>query len=199
MRLQQHLTEQKDIKNLLKNNKLFQEYIKNTQYILWRATRKVIKEYEIITPRTNRKPKDTPLKLHELCDEMLYEKFGWWVRSEGVFATKNKADTFEYGYPYVFIPYEPYKFVYSPKIADFYAEIYETRHFISWKEQNIIQDYVKDGVKEEEALKILEKMLKTYTDKDIKNAILYRNEIAFKCSKYILMSQTFFEYELYGK
>lgn len=77
-------------------------------------------------PRHNRRPKDTLDVLHNDIDNLFYEKFKWHPRSEGVFVSTNKGVAITYGSPYIFLPKNGYKFIYSKNISDLYSDRLET-------------------------------------------------------------------------
>jgi len=112
-------------KDIQKNCQPFIKEFKssNVKYFLYRATKKNIKFYDKIIPRKDRKPRDTPLHIHKLIDDIFKDKFGWKPRSEGVFVNPNKTVISEYGNAYIFIPIGKYEYLWSPKIDDLYNEI----------------------------------------------------------------------------
>lgn len=94
--------------------------------ILYRGTNKEsttsIKE---IQPRTDREPKDMPIEAHNELNHMFFQKFGWSVRAEGVFATSKLITAKAYGEAYIFIPVGKYSYVYNPNIDDLFSELEE--------------------------------------------------------------------------
>jgi len=74
--------------------------------------------------REYRRAKDMSQELQEYIDDVLYKKFKWRPRSEGVFANSNKSGTKHYGAPGIFFPIDKnYKFVYNPDVIDLYTEL----------------------------------------------------------------------------
>jgi hypothetical protein len=109
---------------------IIKEYDKATS-VLWRGSGKsslikmdktgyIYKAY----PRDNRYPKDTPQEIHELLDDALYKKFKWRPRSQGVFAGHYSV-ALGYGVPYVFLPVNGYKYIWSKTINDLYSDFAE--------------------------------------------------------------------------
>ena len=75
--------------------------------------------YKVI-PRKDRIPKDTFMQVQRKIDNLFYKKFGWKPRSEGVFVTPNESNAMDYGEPFVFLPANGYKYIWSPKIEDMF-------------------------------------------------------------------------------
>ena len=73
--------------------------------------------------RVNRRPRDTPLEVHEIFDDKFHDKFGWYVRTEGIFVTSNSSLARSYGTATIFFPIGKYKYVWSPKIEDLYNDL----------------------------------------------------------------------------
>ena len=65
-----------------------------------------------LTPRTDREPKDSSRKLHDMFDAYFLKKFGWKARSEGVFVWPVKnVNAFESNLWNVFYPIGDFKFI----------------------------------------------------------------------------------------
>lgn len=194
MRLINFLKE--DIDAILKNNKLFQLYTTNKNMLLYRGAKRDIYDYQINKTRSNRKPKDMPLVIHNKFNNEFNKKFGWKARSEGVFATSDKNATDDFGSRYIFIPSEPYSFIYSTVIKDLFTDITSySSNFVKDNEVDIISSYKKDqdNYSEKDIDSILTKIVNTYKNDDIIKAIKSKNEIMFKCDKYILMEIKYFD------
>ena len=68
--------------------------------LFFRAVGNRINEIEKFKTRKDRKPKDTPLIIHNKLNDGLKEKFGWYPRSEGIFVT---CDMFQADSIYFFL------------------------------------------------------------------------------------------------
>jgi len=112
-----------------KNCAPFLKEIKNVRMFLYRGSEENIDRIKRIKPRKDRRPKDMPEELHETFDDLFHKKFGWYVRSEGVFVTGDKVLSASYGTPYLFFPIGKYKYVWSSKIMDLYTEIENEEYF----------------------------------------------------------------------
>ena len=125
------------------------------------------------TPRTDREPRDSSQKLHDLVDNELFKKFNWKPRSEGVFVWPVKKisslDVFD-GLYNVFYPIGEFKYVWSPKIKDLF---------------NL----------QLQVLKSPDEYIKSYTNKNLlktfKGQLNFGQEVMFKCDSYYLVNAKF--------
>ncbi len=157
-------------------NKLLPEYseilkiYKKTEAFLYRASnRKFI--FAAKTPRKMRKPKDTDVETHKKLDGLFYDKFGWKVRSEGLFTTMSSYHNQYYGSnQYIIFPKNGFKYVYNPDVRDLYTTI---------------TYFAGKGDKE------LKKLINGYEDKDLMSYLKknkgYDAEVTIKCDKYYSM------------
>ena len=134
-------------------------------------------------PRLDRKPADTPEKLHDIIDSALYDKFRWRPRSEGVFVVPNPYLASTYGTVYIFFPIGDFKFIWSTTIRDMYMELRKegliefagggkkvSKYVGTMSQKNIIND-----------------MIRSYKEYDLTSAIKSGNEIMIKCKEYYLV------------
>lgn len=178
MRLYNYINESESVQMFMmrKNCSQILSFIKKHKKVPVREFSHVIRDgIKEIKPRKDRRPKDMPLEFHKLFDEMFQKKFGWKVRSEGVFCyivTKIKAETKHYDNMNVILPTDGFKFVYSNSIDDLYDEI-----------------CLRNRAREQE----LKKMVDTYTDKNLQN-VKDSYEVSIKCDKYYALSTEYFNY-----
>ena len=144
-----------------------------------------------------------PKHLHDLFDYEFNKKFGWKARSEGVFITNNRKDTLVYGNPYIFIPQHPFRFLYSTEIKDLYSDVSgENSIFLDFLEVAILndddemidilsQDYNDKDIKTKQ--EIINNIMNTYKNNNIKLAIDYKHEIMFDCNEYYLFEESVFK------
>ncbi len=161
----------------------FLKELKSGKNILHRASRKfkTLKDSEIIIVpyRTGRAPVDTPEKVHKYIDNLLFEKFGWYPRSESLFCwiqNKNRSETILS--IRIVIPANGYKYVYSPIIRDIY------------------ENYSRFGRKQDFVKWFKEELLPTYKDKNALNTTFHMYdsiELMLKAKKYYLLSVDFYE------
>ena len=203
------------------------------------------KIYKMV-PRDNRLPKDTDQIHHGMIDVLFKEKFGWRARSEGVFCSSKFKDIKTYGTPYIFLPVNGYKFVWSHTYKDLYNDVFDDLEYSLeqeaheggfWVDQTtgkkyrdaedipgfisvtatshtdytdydtitvlVENDDVDDPDNEfpdtidlewhddipidELRERRLNKVIKTYSDKNIAEAIRWGGEIMFKCKYYYLI------------
>jgi hypothetical protein len=176
MRLQKYLNEEEEYFDYIgiieRDCKPFLSFIKVFKPIpfVYRGV-KSNKTFIHKTPRSDRKPLDTPLETHKILDELFYEKFGWKVRSEGVFTfTYSGAG---YGTNYYFFPIgKNFKYVYSPDVKDLFITI----------------ERMGKKSKDREELK---KIVDTYyqNEKYAQAFVGVNKEIVWKCDSYYLLNQ----------
>jgi len=186
MRLQQFITEKtEDTEKIIEMlHKDCSEYFDNIQFGVksFRGHKGISGIYEKITPRTDRKPRDMPLEVHERLSKSLKRKFKWNPREEGVFVTGVLEEAEGFGTPYYFYPSNGFKMVWNTKIFDIFE--YLRAH-----------GYVKKGkVIDDEYVYEISKIMRSYKSggpKDINTALQSGNEVAFKCKFYYLVDIDF--------
>lgn len=109
-------------------SQIIQEY-KKTGKVLFRGSKSKGREvsphiYKCV-PRENRRPKDTSLEHHMAMDALFKEKFGWYVRSEGVFTSNSPGTASSFGDLNLFLPVNGYKCVWSEHYSDLYSDFLE--------------------------------------------------------------------------
>ena len=140
------------------------------------TTSKTIDDFSKIKVRKDRKPRDTPLEVHNYLDNALKKKFGWKVRSEGVFATSQERTG--YGTSYIFFPIGKYKYVFSTQILDLYG--------------HLGGGYMSDGYLEISTnIEIINDAINTYKSSDMKEAMETMHEIIFKCDEYYMINMKY--------
>jgi hypothetical protein len=129
--------------------------------------------------RKDRKPSDTPLKIHNAVDEMFRHRFGWPARSSGVFVTGNTNLAEYYGSVGIVIPIGKFQYVWSGSVEDLYMDLVDGRDVFSSNDSAILD-------------KIDNLVYESYTDKNLQAAILSGHEIMLDCdSYYVLSPQTY--------
>jgi hypothetical protein len=142
--------------------------------------------YKKIKPRKNRKPLDTPQELHDAMDKSFKKKFGWKVRSEGVFCIGDKTQTNYYGKRYIILPIgDDYKFVWSSTIKDFSNELDDRKVYYFDNINNSVL------MEPKQYTKIIDEMVNTYKDTDLYGAWSSFNEVSIKCKYYYLIDTNF--------
>ena len=179
----------------------------------WRGTDKQITEIGKVPTRKNRKPKDMPVKLHELIDFMFYKKFRWSPRSEGVFTNPQPGSVQPYGqYAYAFFPIGKYRYVWSSRVEDLFADMYR-RKLTPDKADHLYYEVTGDKQillptsKAElliskhkfkkwfedpkgwfaEVVKRADEVINTYQDDNMPMALAHNFEVTFDCKKYYLV------------
>ena len=195
--------ERDEVYEWLSTSDIFKLYQKNTNNILYRGVKRDIYHYSIEKRRKDRKPKDMPSELHRWFDNEFQKQFGWKARSEGVFVIANERTAQGYGRPYIFIPKGKYRFLYSKEIKDLWAE--------ATGDDNIYIDPVEVAVLNDDSdtldmfideygygsppsvHQVLDKIVNSYTNKNIQLGMEYKHEIMFDCDEYFLFEKSVFE------
>ena len=124
--------------------------------------------------RKDRKPLSTPVNVHEMLDKMFADRFGWWVRSAGVFTYGAEG----FLYSHYFFPIGNFQFVYSPRVKDLYDWLIRLKHDlkIGWNEIKPID---------------LSYIMTTYTNKNLCAGLKGgKAEVVFRCKEYYLLRTT---------
>ncbi len=185
MRLDNYLVEddsnvKKLIISLNKNCGQYQRICnKGDKNILYRGTNQDIKDFIVKIPRIDREPRNTDIYYHNLFNKAFFEIFGWRARSRAIFVTSEIKVIKQYGNPYMVIPFDGFKFLWSPKIKDLYNFILND-DFLSNMENDVKHyKYVENIVKND------------YKETNFKTAMLSGHEIMINCSKYYLINMMY--------
>ena len=172
-------------KRLKKDCMPFIKEMKSNNLYNWfyRATEHHYKDISKIKPRKNRRPRNMPLEIHKYMDKVFKKKFGWNVRSEGVFVSSDRNQLeYIYGDTYLFFPIGNYKYVYHPWVKDIFMK-FDGEYDLDPKR---ISDETIKKVKEG-----FHEIVPQYTNKNL--GISYSNivEVAFKCKSYYMVNEKF--------
>lgn len=140
---------------------------------LYRGMKRNIDFYKKLKIRKNRRPKDTPERLHKIFDEEFKKKFGWGARSEGIFCTPSFDDAAYYGDAYLIFPIGSFKFVYSIHIPDLYTHV-----------KKLYSSYFLGQGEDEEIRELAKNLVDTYTDKQLDRGMDIDVEISINCNEY---------------
>jgi hypothetical protein len=140
------------------------------------------------TPRNDRKPLSTNRKIHDILDDVFKKRFGWKVRSEGVFTSSNKYVGY-YGKPYLFFPAgKNIKFVFSPIIQDLYTDLNDYfREIPQLTDGNDVRYFLNNN-DYRTIIKVIEKLVNDeYYQNEKFNQALVNDEVVWKCDYYYLV------------
>lgn len=156
--------------------------------------RTVSTQFKKFSVRTDRKPKDTPIDIHNMVDDWFYKKFGIKARSNVVFVTFDPDLTEDFGELYLIFPIGQYKVISSASVVDLYMTIEDAMYDIMGSDFNIKtwsdKSYDPDGSNLKERVK--EKIIKLldkgkYTTK----LSFHDNEIMLSCKEYYVVDKTY--------
>jgi hypothetical protein len=202
--LQRYLNEIKEESILVKLKKDVKEeylkYFKNTDKPPpYRTTYRVISlsTIEKFNVRKDRLPVDTNIESHIMLDDLFKEKFGWKVRSEGVFVWSH----FHVDEPvnFLFFPIGNYKIVFNKDIDDLYDELSmndlynKLDRFLRLPETDKRRKRFLDDLK----TKLKEDIVEDYKEVDSISKVNIGSlgiptELVFKCESYYLVNKAYF-------
>ncbi len=151
----------------------------NFTRFFWRGIKKTISPTKKIVPRKDRRPRDMPQALHTDINNLLYQKFGWFPRSEGVFVTSNYSSARDYGKPYIFLPSNNFNYIYNLNIRDLTVYLYR---------EGIIE-YIDDKINMDVWEIKKNTIIQEYTNTELLYAFNNEIEVAFKCDYYYLLTE----------
>jgi len=152
--------------NILKNDltkkcKPYIKELKNAKFLLVRGVKQsyIPLFVNIRSVRKDRKPRVLDTDLHERIGEYSKEKFGWNIRTEGLFTTKSKSDAEVWGKPVIIFPIGKFKYVWNNDVYDLYDKYdmwpwhddtpelywYEIKSEISEYKTNNLNEYLKSS------------------------------------------------------
>jgi hypothetical protein len=133
--------------------------------------------WKMLTTRRDRFPADTPAELSRQADDTLHDQFGWYPRSQGVFATNNIKEAREYGTPHIIVPIGSTRYVWSPNVKDLFL----------WLTQKLglYTTMAKMATDEKHAFFVAQLKKAGYKDTDLGTGIRSGHEIMLDCDRYI--------------
>ena len=150
----------------------------------------LISTFQKFKPRIDRKPKDTPQQIHDQLNYLYKKKFGWNVRSEGVFLSTSSTQSLMFAkQSFIFFPIGKYKYVYNNDIDDV------TQHI---EDVNILSFLHKDwfvnlGIEQDTIDRVLTDIVYSSDNNNLKNIhVGSGTEISFKCKEYYLVNTSIF-------
>jgi len=179
---------QKIIDTLKSKCSKYYNEVKKNGHVFFRGTYKVDWREPItaITPRTDRRPKDTSKVLHNLIDDMLEKKFGWRPRSEGVFTTSHRGMVTSYGNQFSVWPIGDFKFVWSDETRDLFNWL---RHTLKLSDSDMKNPTkVLKSTQDSKNMDKIKKLINSFQDINMTSAWKSGNEVVFKCKQYYLVN-----------
>lgn len=190
-------------KNIEKDCQPYIKAVKSLNHVFIRYSRNLvphqIRKTEV---RKDRYPVDMPLAIHNVMDDLLYSKFGWKPRSEGVFCySKVLDDSIEWSEYFIVFPTGDFSFVWSPEVSDLVTylsgriflipEIKDMAGTAYYKNVlPIVEDLLKRGNENplyRKIMAVIKEVIKRYTDKDLRAALRSLNEISVRCDSYYMV------------
>jgi hypothetical protein len=136
------------------------------------------------TRSSDRVPKLTQQEVFEIFDKAFADRFGWWVRSKGVF-TGNEYVAGSYGNSYVFMPMGKYRYVWSAKYQKVWHNLTSP---VTWDQKT---DFGKKAHLVDQK-QVAKEAVRYYKDRNIRGAMrsaAVEFEAIFECKKYLLINR----------
>jgi hypothetical protein len=141
-------------------------------------------DFCIITPKKNRKPRDTDPIIHKKFDELFMKYHGIKARSEAVFTTPDYTVAGYYGVGGLVFPIGDFKYLWNPNVKDLTTnpggKDYTQK---PWYKQ-IFNEIMILISKDESIEDVMEGTVRDYKSTGLKDAMRSNNEIMIFCDKY---------------
>lgn len=169
-----------DIIKMLENDcKPFLDELSSYQSgLLLRGSLDKIDVYKFYQSR-KRKPRDMSYYISNRLNEMFFKKFGYNLRTDGIFTTKDAYTTKTYGYTYLFFPIGDYKYFWNEDIEDLYTELEGFNWYYEFEEGDTRYD------------EILQKIVDGYIDYNLGDS--FKQEVTFICDSYYLINTKYLD------
>lgn len=147
--------------------------------LLFRGTSQVPVMWDFKSPRTDRRPRLISKRLHDFLNVELKKKFGWNVRSEGLFTTANYGKAKIWGDVGIVMPVGNFKYIWMLKD--------DTTQLYNLFDDDVLSifDTISDDEKEK-----FHKMFNKYRTDNLKRYLAdpgNAGECIIKCDKYLLI------------
>ena len=150
---------------------------------IFRATKDNISDIKKFQTLTNRQPRDMNPVIHALLDKEFYKKFGWYPRSQGVFAQMGHANDIEiYGKIYYIFPIGKFSILGAENIKDLFMYLQDDWLLVTK------QDYISDALIEKYREYIQDEIIPQYTT-NYKKLYYSSSEISINCKEYYLVNE----------
>lgn len=107
-----------DIEKFMSDCAPFLNAMKGARNLAYRGIQKPVKNWDILSPRKDRKPLDSDEFAHVEMNKFFKETFGWPARSEGLFVTGSVSTAAGYGVTHAVFPIGTFKILWSADMRD---------------------------------------------------------------------------------
>lgn len=158
------------------------DFLKESQgYYLYRGMPKQSDEFIKITPRTDRKPKNSSPVVHDMFNEAFYERHGVKdIRSRAIFCTGSEYDSEIYSHgkiSYIIFPVDGYTYWWGQESSDVFIDYRDFLIKNDYKYSPLAGEYPDGSM--EEFIDFAE-----YTNTNLVRGIKSKNEIMILCKEY---------------
>jgi hypothetical protein len=155
-------------------------------------------DFCIITPRKDRKPRDTALGIHKKFDELFMKYHGIKARSEAVFTTPDRTVASYYGVSGIVFPVGNFKYLWNPNVKDLATNPSGKDYTEQPWYKAIFNEFMILISKDEDVESVIENTVKGYKSTDLKKAMSLDNEIMIFCDKYYII-QSFWYSDIFKR
>jgi len=147
-------------------------------YSLLRSGRQDSGYFKKVSVRVDRKPKDTPIDIHNWLDEWFYKKFGIKARSNTMFCTSSISLAGRYGSAiYYIFPMGNFEIIWSDIVNDMYTPVMNRG----------LDAYI---------TYFLDHYGKKYKKGDLQGALKSKSEIMLHCKEYYILDDDGYNTEI---
>jgi len=144
--------------------------------------------------RINRKPMNSKEEFHKDVDDAMYKRFKIHGRKASIFCVGDEKEAESYGNPYVIFPIGSYKYLWSPKIRDLFANK-EMFDYVTFRYTGDPKTYdIRQSELRERNKTAIDNMVKTYKTTGLEDAISSKFEVMVQCSSYMFLSASYSSY-----
>lgn len=199
MKFYNYLNEQSEdwIELIEKHCKPYLNKIKGNKHVLVRNFPKKQRSIiELRRVRKDRKPKDMPVKIHNMLDKFFQEHFGWKARSEGLFCwssykfkyiLKDLIDNEDIATKLVF-PIGKFDYLWNPEVDDLYVIFDENAEEMFSKSIDYVDSEELENLFNK--LKETDNPLSGYQDSRFSKSLDSSCEIIINCDNYYTVRLT---------
>lgn len=169
------------IKDVLERNcKPFIKELKGVKSLVYRGINRNIKDLKELPVRVDRTPRFISMDLHKRLGDYSKKKFGWNMRTEGLFCTSSleNAREFAKASPIIVFPVGNYKYMWNDDIWKLY-DMYD-----KWDDRDDVSIAPYKNREWETIQYEIDQYQTTNLNKYLKDPDPYKTEVVFKCKTY---------------
>jgi len=160
------------------------------QYAMYRGVKRHNEPFIQKVTHSERRPADTPSRLHEYFNDYFEDRFGYRYRN-GIFASGSQEITEQYGNAYIIFPTGNFSIIWSSQVEDLYSVMEEWGIDVEPDDDEDVDAY------DESVEDFRRDVLTTYRPGRIHEALRSKHEIMIETDGYYAINQAWFsEFDL---